>query len=152
MSVIEVFKTMDYGPAPESPAAVNAWLNEHDRQFGLFIDNQWVKSEGIDYYTSYNPASLEKLADTAQAGQAEVDLRRLMGRRLRMIGSVLRSRSLEEKEEIKRRFMDQFWPLLENGIIQPVIDSVYPIQQANEAHERIAAYQNIGKIVLKIRA
>jgi NADPH:quinone reductase-like Zn-dependent oxidoreductase len=75
-----------------------------------------------------------------------------MGRRLRMIGSVLRSRSLEEKEEIRRRFMEQFWPLLENGTIRPVIDSVYPIQQANEAHERIAAYQNIGKIVLRIRA
>lgn len=89
---------------------------------------------------------------TLGGSRAQVDLRRLMGRRLRMIGSVLRSRSLEEKEEIKRRFMDQFWPLLDNGTVQPVIDSVYPIQQANEAHERIAAYQNIGKIVLKIRS
>jgi aldehyde dehydrogenase (NAD+) len=74
MSVIEVFKTMEYGPAPESPAAVNAWFDEHDRQFGLFIDNKWIKPDGIDYYTSFNPASQEKLADTAQAGQKEVDM------------------------------------------------------------------------------
>jgi len=74
MSLKEVFETMDYGPAPESPAAVNAWLDEHDRQFGLFINNQWVKPEGLDYYASFNPASLEKLADTIQAGQDEVDM------------------------------------------------------------------------------
>ncbi len=73
MSVIEVFKTMDYGPAPESPAAVNAWLDGHERQFGLFINNRWVKPKGADYYASINPASLEKLADTTQAGQEEVD-------------------------------------------------------------------------------
>jgi putative PIG3 family NAD(P)H quinone oxidoreductase len=89
---------------------------------------------------------------TLSGSQAQVDLRRLMGRRLRMIGSMLRSRPVDEKVELKQRFMDQFWPLLENGTVQPVIDSVYPIQQANEAHERIAAYQNIGKIVLKIKS
>jgi NADPH:quinone reductase-like Zn-dependent oxidoreductase len=75
----------------------------------------------------------------------------LMGKRLRLIGSVLRSRSLAEKVEIKRRFMERFWPLLENGTIQPVIDAVYPITQANEAHQRMAANLNIGKIVLQVR-
>ena len=64
---------MDYGPAPESPAAVNAWLDEHGRNFGLFINNEWVSSEDLDTYPSYNPASGEKLADTAQADQSEVD-------------------------------------------------------------------------------
>ncbi len=74
-----------------------------------------------------------------------------MGRRLRLIGSVLRSRSLEEKTEIKQRFVDRFWSLLEDRAIQPVIDSVYPIQQANEAHEHMAENKNIGKIILKVR-
>ena len=41
MSVMEIFKSMEYGPAPESPAAVNAWLDEHGRKFGLFINNHW---------------------------------------------------------------------------------------------------------------
>ena len=73
MSLTEIFETMEYGPAPESPAAVNAWLNEHNRQFGLFINNEWVFPDEVDTYASYNPASLEKMADTAQAGQEEVD-------------------------------------------------------------------------------
>ncbi len=73
MSLPEVFVSMDYGPAPESPAAANAWLDEHDRDFGLFINNKWVSSEDAATYASYNPATGEKLADTAQAGQSEVD-------------------------------------------------------------------------------
>ncbi|MBU2610110.1 MAG: aldehyde dehydrogenase family protein, partial [Chloroflexi bacterium] len=64
---------MDYGPAPESPAAVNAWLDEHGRKFGLFINNQWVTPKGAKYYPSYNPADGELLAETVQAGQKEVD-------------------------------------------------------------------------------
>ena len=73
MDVAEVFKTMEYGPAPESPAAVEAWLEDHGRKFGLFIDNEWMFPEGVEIYPSYNPANGEKLADTVQAGQAEVD-------------------------------------------------------------------------------
>ena len=73
MSLTEIFETMEYGPAPESAAAVNAWLDEHNRRFGLFINNEWVFPEGADTYASFNPASLEKMAETTQAGQAEVD-------------------------------------------------------------------------------
>ena len=64
---------MAYGPAPESPAAVNQWLDDHQRKFGLFINNTWVTSEGADYYPSHNPATGEKLAETMQAGQLEVN-------------------------------------------------------------------------------
>ncbi|MFN2198380.1 MAG: aldehyde dehydrogenase family protein [Anaerolineales bacterium] len=73
MSVLEIFETMDYGPAPESPAAANAWLEDHQRKFGLFINNQWVMPEKADMYPSFNPATGEQLAETTQAGQAEVD-------------------------------------------------------------------------------
>jgi putative PIG3 family NAD(P)H quinone oxidoreductase len=84
-------------------------------------------------------------------GQTEINLGALMGRRLRLIGSVLRSRSLEEKVEIKERFMDLFWSQLEEGTIQPVIDAVYPVAEANDAHQRMAENRNIGKIVLTVR-
>jgi aldehyde dehydrogenase (NAD+) len=73
MNVSEIYKSMDYGPAPESPAAVNAWLAEHDNKFGLFINNRWMTPETAEYYPSYDPASGEKLAETVQAGQKEVD-------------------------------------------------------------------------------
>ena len=73
MSVLEIFKTMEYGPAPESAAAANAWLEDHGRRFGLFINNAWVTPGNAEYYPSYNPATNELLAETVQAGQKEVD-------------------------------------------------------------------------------
>jgi aldehyde dehydrogenase (NAD+) len=73
MDVMEAFKAMPYGPAPEAAEAAYAWLEEHERRFGLFIDNGWVHPEDASTYPSYNPATGEKLAETAQAGQAEVD-------------------------------------------------------------------------------
>ena len=88
---------------------------------------------------------------TMSGSQAEINIGALMGRRLRLIGSVLRSRSLTEKVEIKEKFAAQFWLLLLNGTIQPIIDSVYPIGQANEAHQRMADNKNVGKIILKVR-
>ncbi|MDM8528662.1 NAD(P)H-quinone oxidoreductase [Anaerolineales bacterium HSG24] len=87
---------------------------------------------------------------TLSGAKTQLDLRQLMGRRLRVIGSVLRSRSLVEKVEIKQRFLNQFWPSFLDGTIKPIIDSVYPIQQVNEAHEQIRKNRNIGKIVLKV--
>lgn len=87
---------------------------------------------------------------TLGGAQTELNLRALMGRRLRLIGSVLRARSLAEKVEIKERFMAQFWAKLQDGTIQPIIDSVYPIEQANEAQQRMANDENIGKIILQV--
>ncbi|MDP2975813.1 MAG: aldehyde dehydrogenase family protein, partial [Anaerolineales bacterium] len=72
-TLLEIFKNMEYGPAPESPDAVKAWLDEHNRKFGLFINNEWVTPKGAKYYPSYNPADGELLAETVQAGQKEVD-------------------------------------------------------------------------------
>ncbi|NJC97206.1 MAG: aldehyde dehydrogenase [Anaerolineales bacterium] len=64
---------MEYGPAPESPDAVKAWLDEHGRKFGLFINNEWVTPKGAKYYPSYDPSSGELLGETVQAGKKEVD-------------------------------------------------------------------------------
>jgi len=73
MEILKLFNTMEYGPAPESNAAVSTWLDDHNRKFGLFINNQWVFPEKADFYPSFNPANGELLAETSQAGQAEVD-------------------------------------------------------------------------------
>ena len=83
--------------------------------------------------------------------KTEINLGILMRKRLRLVGSLLRPRSVAEKVVIKERFMEQFWPMLLDGTIQPIIDSVYPIGQANEAHQHMAENKNIGKIILKVR-
>jgi putative PIG3 family NAD(P)H quinone oxidoreductase len=120
--------------------------------------------EGIDVimdmvgadYLSDNLALLKTrgrivLISTLGGGRSAIDLRQIMGKRLRLIGSLLRPRSVEEKTAIKEQFMTRFWPALQDHRIEPVIDSVYLIAQANEAHQRMAENRNIGKIVLQIR-
>ena len=71
--LLEIFKTMEYGPAPEAPDAVKVWLDDHGRKFGLFINNEWVTPKGAKFYSSINPSNGELLAETTQAGQKEVD-------------------------------------------------------------------------------
>ncbi len=88
---------------------------------------------------------------TLGGARTEIDLRLLMGRRARIIGSVLRGRALTEKIEIKQRFMQRFWGLFREGQLRPVIDSVFPIDQAGTAQQRMSENKNIGKIVLKVR-
>ncbi len=82
---------------------------------------------------------------------APIDLGLMLRRRLRLIGSVLRSRLLEEKTAIVQGFAARFWPLLVAGRIAPVIETVLPIQQAAEAHQLLAENRNIGKVVLTVR-
>lgn len=83
-------------------------------------------------------------------GKAELDLAVLLGKSLRIIGSRLRHRPLSEKKDITAAFMDRFWPLLDDGRLVPVIDSVFPIQQAQAAHDHMRRNKNIGKIILSI--
>lgn len=73
MSVAEIFKTMAYGPAPEAPDAVYAWLDAHNRKFDLFINNQWVAPKEGKYFESHSPATEEALAQVASAGKDDID-------------------------------------------------------------------------------
>jgi len=81
---------------------------------------------------------------------AEMNLGALLGKSLRVIGSRLRSRPLEEKIQITREFKMRFWPLLENGRLCPVIDRVFRIEQADAAHDYVKHNRNIGKVILEM--
>ena len=73
-SVSELFDTMAYGPAPESPEAVQRWLDDHDRRFDLFIDNQWHgPSDEGRYMEVRRPSTGEVLAEVADASEADVE-------------------------------------------------------------------------------
>ena len=74
MTIPELFKTMPYGPAPESPDAAYAWLDDHKRKFGLFINNQWVEPTSKSYMEVINPASGKPLAEVADANTEDVDI------------------------------------------------------------------------------
>src|SRR5438094_7312191 len=72
MSIMEIFTSMEYGPAPEAVAPAQAWLKERD-SFDLFINNQWVKPASGQYIDSINPATGKSLARVASANSTDVD-------------------------------------------------------------------------------
>jgi aldehyde dehydrogenase (NAD+) len=72
-SIAEIFETMSYGPAPESPATAQAWLDAHAPRLGLFIGNEWRDPSGSEYFPSVNPANAQPLIEVAQATSEDVD-------------------------------------------------------------------------------
>jgi putative PIG3 family NAD(P)H quinone oxidoreductase len=82
-------------------------------------------------------------------GRTEVDLGGILRKRLRVFGTVLRARPLEEKIAAMRTFEAQVVPLLSRGLIAPVIDTVMDLDAAAEAHTRMASNAGFGKIILR---
>lgn len=80
--------------------------------------------------------------------RAEIDLRRLMVRRARIFGTVLRARSVEEKAALAAEFTGAAMPGFVDGSLEAVIDRVYPAGRAADAHTRMELNRNFGKIVL----
>ena len=83
---------------------------------------------------------------------AEMNMASVLGKSLRIIGSRLRSRPLMEKIVITQQFKERFWPLLEEGKLQPVIDTIFPIAEATAAHEYVRENRNTGKVILEVTA
>jgi NADPH:quinone reductase len=104
----------------------------------------------------YFAASLEAMALRGRliliggvaGSKTDVDLYQILGKRLHIIGTVLRARSLEEKIAITGAFAREVVPLLAQGTIQPVIDSVFPLEQIQDAHRCLESNETFGKVVL----
>jgi putative PIG3 family NAD(P)H quinone oxidoreductase len=82
--------------------------------------------------------------------KAELNIGRLMVKRQRVIGSVLRARPVEEKAEIAAAFREQVLGRFETGELEPVIHEVLPLAEARRAHELMAANANTGKLILQV--
>src|SRR3954466_9009813 len=70
-SVAEIFRTMDYGPAPESDKEVLSWLGKHERVFGHYINGAWT--EPGKTFDVINPATAKVIARVTDGTVAEVD-------------------------------------------------------------------------------
>lgn len=82
--------------------------------------------------------------------RGELDIAALLRKRLRLIGSTLRNRPVAEKASLTRQFEERCMPLFRAGTLHPIIDSIFPITDAQTAHDRLHQNQNIGKVVLTI--
>lgn len=87
-----------------------------------------------------------------KGSKVEVDLMRVMLKRLTITGSTLRIRPTEVKGRIARALEDKVLPLIGQGKIKVVMDSTFPLAEASKAHTRLDAGQHIGKIVLTVTA
>jgi NADPH:quinone reductase len=83
-----------------------------------------------------------------KGSKVELDLMRLMLRRLTLTGSTLRVQSAEAKARMAKAVEERVWPLIAEGKFRPVIDSTFPLKDAASAHRRIDDPAHIGKIVL----
>jgi putative PIG3 family NAD(P)H quinone oxidoreductase len=107
----------------------------------------------------YLPRNLACLAEegrhvsiAAQRGaKAELPIWTVMARRLTLTGSTLRARPTAFKSALAAELKREVWPQLEEGKLRPVIDSVFPLAEAAEAHRRMESGDHIGKIVLQVR-
>lgn len=79
---------------------------------------------------------------------AELDLRSVLARRARVTGSLLRSRSVQEKAAIMQRVASEVMPLVESGAVVPVVHTRMPLSAASEAHLLLESSEHIGKVLL----
>jgi NADPH:quinone reductase len=85
-----------------------------------------------------------------KGSKVELDLMRLMMRRLTLTGSTLRAQTPEAKARMAKAIEQRIWPLIAEGKLQPVIDSTFGLEDAAAAHQRIDDPEHIGKIVLAV--
>ena len=80
---------------------------------------------------------------------ADLNLGKLMSKRAAVIATSLRARPLDEKAAIVAAVREHVWPLLEDGRVRPVVDRVFPLAEAAEAHRLMESSTHIGKILLR---
>ncbi len=150
--------------SPEKAAAVRRLgadivVNRHHDDLGKVLDANPVDvvldCVGGDalgrHIEKLAPGGRWVLIATLGGEHAEIALRPILKRGLRLIGSTLRSRTPAMKARILAEMRERIWPALESGRIRPVIHEVLPVTDAEKAHAILAAGRNIGKVVLQIR-
>lgn len=126
-----------------------AVINEHGLEVDVVLD-----SVGAAYWPKHarlltNNGRLIVLGLLGGA-KVEVDFAVLLRKQLQLVGIVMRSRDLANKILMTQRFISETLPLFERGQLKPVVDTIFPLEHAAEAHRRMEQNANIGKIVLSI--
>ena len=136
-----------------------------DRHVDHFVEEVpgWTSQHGMDVildpvggaYFESNIASLAVdgrlvLIGLLDGSAAPVALGAMMSRRLRVIGSTLRGRSIAAKSRVVDALRDRVWPLIEAGKVRAVVETVMPVTDANQAHQLLSENGTFGKVVLDI--
>lgn len=147
---------LDYG------ILTNTDIGENPKRFAEIIQTQ-TGGRGVDVIldlvgAKYFAANLESLALKGRlmlvgltgGAKAEFDLGIALSKRIKITGTVLRSRPTEEKAEATREFAEKVVPLFQSGRLKPNIDRVFKIEEIQKAHEYLESNESFGKVVLEI--
>jgi len=97
-----------------------------------------------------NPEGRLVIIAVLGGAKAELNLARVMMKRLHVTGSTLRARDPAFKGAIARALRDKVWPKLEDGSVKPVIQAMFPLAEAARAHELLDENRAMGKLVLQV--
>ena len=141
--------------------AINA-INYNKKDFEKTIE-EITNGKGVDVIldimgASYLQKNLNIIANDGrisligfQGGtKANIDITNIIKRRIKIIGSTLRARSIEEKTRLAKEVERNVWPLIKNKKYKPSIHKVFPLAKAQEAHNLMESSSHMGKIILKI--
>ena len=148
-----------------SELGLDVGINYQEEDFAEVVARE-TDGRGVDVildvvgapYWERNLASLATkgrmvIVGTLGGGRVEqMNIGALMGKRLRVHGTVLRSRPFEEKADLTQQFVRRLLPLFEGGRLAPVVDRVFPLEEVAEAHRYMESNANFGKIVLRHEA
>ncbi len=136
-------------------------VREEPRVFAEAV-RDWTSGAGVNVLLdlvggSYLEANVEALAPrgrlllvgTLGGSRAPLDISRVMGKRLHLIGTVLRARSVEEKARAVRRFAAHVVPLLAARRVRPVLEAAFPLDEVSAAYSRLESNETFGKIVIE---
>ncbi len=137
-------------------------VDYHDEDFVEAV-NKWTGSTGVNVildvvggdYLERNFRCVAAQGTIVQVGamgggKSDINLGVLLQKRLTLIGTVLRSRSKEEKIAIAEAFIARITPKFENGSYKPVIDTQYPFHEIASAHTYMESNKNTGKILIEL--
>ncbi|WP_347987098.1 NAD(P)H-quinone oxidoreductase [Methylomonas sp. AM2-LC] len=140
----------------------NTAINYNDTDFVTTI-HTLTAGRGVDIILDmigggYLPRNLKCLAEEGrllqiaiqQGAKCELNLWSLMLKRLTITGSTLRTRDNLFKGYIAQQLQEKVWPFLNNDQIKPVIDTVFPLRDAEQAHAYMEKNQHFGKIILEV--
>ncbi|HEX8293157.1 MAG TPA: NAD(P)H-quinone oxidoreductase [Pyrinomonadaceae bacterium] len=137
-------------------------VGDDPRAFAAAVSG-WTGGAGVDVVldlvgASYLDANLGALAPrgrlllvgTLGGASAALNFRHVMAKRLRVVGTVLRPRSVEEKAAAVRRFAAEVVPLFGRGLVRPVVDRTFGLEDADAAYARLESNETFGKVVLRV--
>ncbi len=140
----------------------DAAINYHTEDFVDAILNL-TRNKGVDVILDmvggdYLPRNIKCMADDARLVQiavqhgpkTDINLLPIMLNRLTITGSTLRARNDAFKADIAKQLLNNVWPLLETGLIKPIIHSTFSLSDAAKAHELMESSQHFGKIILEV--